>query len=107
MGNQKEDIILEGQKVESGLTAKDFEKEYEVTVTDGTLNVFVQSTSRSSTSDDPVLNYIVVKTEAGEANQLEVLANVIKNYTEKTEEKPIRKQPKKHLIRRLQMHRNW
>ena len=93
-GTKKEDIILEGQKVESGLTAKDFEKEYEVTVTDGTLNVFVQSTSRSSTSDDPVLNYIVVKTETGEADQLEVLANVIKNYTEKTEGKTYKKATK-------------
>lgn len=33
----------------------------------------------------------MVKTETGEADQLEVLANVIKNYTEKTEGKTYKK----------------
>ena len=80
-GTKTEDILLEGEKVESGLTAKDFEGTYEVTVIDGQLNVFVQATSRSSTSDDPVLNYIIVKAIPGEdVDQLEVLKALVNKY---------------------------
>ena len=88
-GTKHEDILLEGEKVESNLTAKDFEKTYDVTVDDGTLNVFVQATSRSSTSDDPVVNYITVKAipSGDKVNALDILKATVESYKEKTEGK--------------------
>ena len=65
-GTKKEDILLEGEKVESGLTAKDFEGTYKVTVTDGELNVFVQATSRSKAGDDPIVNLHHCKSDSGQ-----------------------------------------
>lgn len=84
VGTKKEDILLEGEKVESGLTAKDFEGTYKVTVTDGELNVFVQATSRSKAGDDPIVNYIIVKAIPGsEADALAVLKVTVQKYLEK------------------------
>ncbi len=62
-GTKYEDIIIEDTMVEENLTAVGFEKEYEVTVTDGELNVFVQAhpDSREGSGDDPVISYIIVK----------------------------------------------
>ena len=83
-GTKTEDILLEGEKVESGLTAKDFEGTYKVTVTDGELNVFVQATSRSKAGDDPIVNYIIVKAIPGsEADALAVLKVTVQKYLEK------------------------
>ena len=87
-GTKTEDILLEGEKVESGLTAKDFEGTYEVTVTDGELNVFVQATSRSKSGDDPIVNYIIVKAIPGsDADALAVLKVTVQKYLEKAEGK--------------------
>lgn len=64
-GTKYENIVIEDQLVEERLTAAGFEKEYEVTVTDGELNVFVQATpgTRNDSGGDPVLNYIIIKAE--------------------------------------------
>ena len=88
-GTKYEDILLEGNKVESKLTAKDFEKTYDVTVDDGTLNVFVQANSRSSTSDDPIVNYIIVKAipSREEVSALALLKATVENYKAKAEGK--------------------
>ena len=87
-GTKTEDILLEGEKVESGLTAKDFEGTYQVTVTDGELNVFVQATSRSKSGDDPIVNYIIVKAIPGsDADALAVLKVTVQKYLEKVEGK--------------------
>ena len=74
-GTKYEDIIIEDQMVEENLTAEGFEEEYEVTVTDGELNVFVQAhpDSRKETGDDPVLNYIIVKAKADQPEDPSVL----------------------------------
>ena len=74
-GTKYEDILIEGQMVEENLTAEGFEKEYEVTVTDGELNVFVQAhpDSRTESGDDPVLSYIIVKAKAEEPEDPSVL----------------------------------
>lgn len=74
-GTKYEDIIIEDQMVEENLTAEGFEEEYEVTVTDGELNVFVQAhpDSRTETGDDPVLSYIIVKTAEEEPEDPSVL----------------------------------
>lgn len=84
-GTKYEDIIIEGEKVEEKLTAVGFEKEYEVTVTDGELNVFVQATpgTRNDSGGDPVLSYIIVKAEA--QYTLEALQIQITSYKEKVE----------------------
>ena len=62
-GTKYEDIIIEDQMVEENLTAEGFEGEYEVTVTDGELNVFVQAhpDSRTESGDDPVLLSLIHK----------------------------------------------
>ena len=74
-GTKYEDIIIEDQMVEENLTAEGFEGEYEVTVTDGELNVFVQAhpDSRTESGDDPVLSYIIVKAKTEEPADPSVL----------------------------------
>lgn len=74
-GTKYEDIIIEDTMVEENLTAAGFEEEYEVTVTDGELNVFVQAhpDSRTETGDDPVLSYIIVKAKTEEPADPSVL----------------------------------
>ena len=74
-GTKYEDIIIEDQMVEENLTAEGFEGEYEVTVTDGELNVFVQAhpDSRTESGDDPVLSYIIVKAKTEEPEDPSVL----------------------------------
>ena len=106
-GTKKEDILLEGEKVESGLTAKDFEGTYKVTVTDGELNVFVQATSRSKSGDDPIVNYIIVKAIPGsEADALAVLKVTVQKYLEKVAGKDYTTTTKAAFDQQLQMHRN-
>lgn len=84
-GTKYEDIIIEDQMVEEGLTAVDFEKEYEVTVSDGELNVFVQANpdNREDSGDDPVINYIIVK--AKPQYTLDALKIQIESYKAKVE----------------------
>ena len=84
-GTKYEDIIIEDQMVEENLTAVGFEEEYEVTVSDGELNVFVQAhpDSRTETGDDPVLNYIIVK--AKPQYMLEALQIQIDSYKSRVE----------------------
>lgn len=74
-GTKYEDIIIEDQMVEENLTAVGFEEEYQVTVTDGELNVFVQAhpDSRTESGDDPVLSYIIVKAKTEEPADPSVL----------------------------------
>lgn len=90
-GAKKEDILIEGTTVETALSAGTslFEKEYEVKVTDGELNVFVQANpdNRKGTGDDPILSYIIVKAANVTANELEVLQLVINDYKAKVEGK--------------------
>ncbi len=76
-GNKYEDIIIEDTVVEENRLAKDFVGTYDVTVTDGELNVFVQAHDRKSKDDDPILNYIIVKAKNVQADWLEVLKETI------------------------------
>ena len=85
-GTKYEDVLIEGQTVTSKQEAKDFTGEYEVEVTDGELNVFVQATpgTRKDKNGDPVLNYIIVRAiPEGEVSALEVLQEQINSYKDK------------------------
>ena len=84
-GTKYEDIIIEDTMVEENLTAVGFEEEYEVTVTDGELNVFVQAhpDSRTESGDDPVISYIMVK--AKPQYTLEALQIHIDSYKSRVE----------------------
>ncbi|WP_035766125.1 glycoside hydrolase [Butyrivibrio sp. NC2002] len=66
-GSKKVDIVLEGETVAESLSIGDSsvtEKTYTVKVKDNMLNVFVHNPNASSRSDDPVLNYIIVRADA-------------------------------------------
>lgn len=89
-GTKKIDIELEGTKVE---TQKSFaqntlvEEDYNVTVTDGELNVKVHNPQAASRGADPVLSYIIVKAVTEDVDQLEVLQLTVDEYLAKTENK--------------------
>ena len=75
---------LEGTCVESGLTLGQgslVERSYNVTVTDGELNLFAYATDRTSSYVDPILSYIIVK--AVPEYTVDVLKTAINTYREK------------------------
>ncbi|MCR5342652.1 MAG: xylosidase/arabinofuranosidase [Butyrivibrio sp.] len=63
-GSKKVDIELEGKNVAKQLSISDkstTEKNYDVTVTDNELNLFVHNPEAGSRGEDPILSYIIVK----------------------------------------------
>nr|MCR4903109.1 family 43 glycosylhydrolase [Butyrivibrio sp.] len=77
------DIVLEGETVADAITLGEstlVENTYQVTVSDGELNVFVHNPDRTSQYADPILSYIIVK--AVPAYTVDTLVNALKTYAE-------------------------
>ena len=81
--NRTADIVMEGQTVDSKITLAQntlVEKTHKVTVTDGTLNIFVTNPTRENQYQDPLLSYIIVK--AVPAYTIETLKTALAKYAQ-------------------------